>query len=471
MKTDLKNPQTFAQRFAVVDIETTGSRTDAHGITEVAIYLYNGLEIVDQWVSLINPGARIPDYITALTGISNDMVADAPAFEAVAHEIDRFTYGAIFVAHNVNFDYGFIHRAMGQAGLPFSRPKLCTARLSRKVFPGLRSYSLGRLCEHFGINIEARHRAWGDARATVDLLALILANDQRGLVIQSLKRGSQEKSLPPNLSQATYYRIPGSTGIYYFHNQRGETLYIGMASNLRKRINGHFSAGAKSRTQQTLFNNIYDISWEETGSELVAALLENAEIKRLWPPYNRALKKQQNRYGLYHFVGQDGYERLALGAVQKGNQPIIAYATEPEGRYDLKQLAALHGLCPKFCGLQRTPGACYDRQRGTCQGACEQAESATSYNQKVAQAIASATASQGSFLLLDKGRAQGEASVVWIDRGAYAGFGFIPADVSATNPDSLLHYVKPTKDDVDARKLIASYIRRDYQLKCISLDK
>ena len=451
---------TIKRKYAVVDIETTGSRTTQHGITEVAVYVYDGDQIIDEFSSLVNPGTPIPDFITALTGIDNEMVATAPSFTEIAQELLAILQGCVFVAHNVNFDYGFIKQEMDIAGLKLNLPKLCSARVSRKVFPKLPSYSLGNLCEHFGIENGARHRAGGDARATVDLLTLILEKDISGHVEQALKRGSKEAILPPNLDIKAYHRLPTATGIYYFHDQSGKVIYVGMAGNILKRINGHFSSGSKSKTNQALFNSIHDISHEILGDDMVAALVENAEIKRLWPQYNQALKRQTKRYGLYQFTGQDGYIRLQVSPVAKGFEPVLVYTSEAEGRYDLKRICTESSLCPKLCGLQKTQAACYDHDTGKCQGACIGQVTAESYNQQAHQAITQSSGQQGSFLILGKGRENTEASIVWIDEGKYMGYGFVPKSEQIEHPEAFLPFIKPTQDETDARRLVASYLRR-----------
>ena len=160
--------------FSIIDIETTGHSAKDGKITEIAIYVHNGTELVDSFVSLINPECYIPYYITKLTGIDNQMVATAPRFYEVAKKVVELTTGTTFVAHNVNFDYRFIQQEFLRLGYEYKRKTMCTVKLSRKYFPGYRSYSLGKLCDQLNIKIDGRHRAGGDALATVKLFELIL---------------------------------------------------------------------------------------------------------------------------------------------------------------------------------------------------------------------------------------------------------------------------------------------------------
>ena len=168
----------MSKTYAIVDIETTGGKATRHRITEIAIVLHDGKKILDQWETLINPECYIPHGITELTGITQEMVQDAPKFYEVAKTIVEKTEKAIFVAHNVRFDYGFLREEFKRLGYTFSRRQLCTVRLSRKAFPGLRSYSLGKLIKHFGIKVNDRHRAMADTLATVELFEKILRQEE-----------------------------------------------------------------------------------------------------------------------------------------------------------------------------------------------------------------------------------------------------------------------------------------------------
>src|SRR6201991_1990027 len=204
--------------YAIVDIETTGGHASANGITEIAICIHDGKKVVKRFQSLVNPHKEIPIYISALTGITNEMVQQAPPFEDVAADVYHLIHGKIFVAHNVNFDYSFVRYHLAAAGYDLQCNKLCTVRLGRKILPGLPSYSLGRLCRHLGIDNESRHRAAGDAEATAELFTLLLNSDTGNHIAEALKQRSREQVLPPNLPKQDVDRLPYSPGVYYFHN-------------------------------------------------------------------------------------------------------------------------------------------------------------------------------------------------------------------------------------------------------------
>jgi len=274
-------------KYVIVDIETTGGNPTHGGITEIAAILYDGNRVVDSFHSLIDPERMVPGFITGLTGIDNSMLEGAPKFSEIADELYDFLKGNVFVAHNVNFDYSFIREALKLAGIEYSAPKLCTVRLSRKAFPGFGSYSLGRICGHLSITIKERHRAMGDAEATVELFDKIIKSSP-DVILQTLKKSGGESFLPPHISRQRFLEIPESTGIYYFHDKNGQVIYVGKANDIRSRFKGHFSSNSKDK--MPLYNEIHDISWELTGNEFLAFLLESLEIKRLWPKYNKALK-------------------------------------------------------------------------------------------------------------------------------------------------------------------------------------
>ena len=240
--------------YAIVDIETTGGYAANHRITEIAIFHHDGIQITETFHTLINPGRDIPYYITGLTGISTEMVLSAPTFEEVAEEIFNFLDGKVFVAHNAHFDYSFLKREFELTGINWQAKKLCTVRLSRKIIPGLRSYSLGTLSESLGIEIINRHRANGDAHATVKIFDQLLRRDRDNYIAKALKKNSGETILPPNLPKEEFDRLPALPGVYYFHNARGQVIYVGKAINIKKRIAGHFTGEAREWSRSKIIN-------------------------------------------------------------------------------------------------------------------------------------------------------------------------------------------------------------------------
>ncbi|HAC24929.1 MAG TPA: DNA polymerase III subunit epsilon, partial [Cytophagales bacterium] len=357
--------------YAIVDIETTGSYADHHRVTEIAIYHHDGVQITGEFHTLINPGRKIPHYITGLTGITTQMVEEAPAFDQVAQQVLDRLKDRVFVAHNAHFDYSFLKKEFEEAGLPFAAKKLCTVRLSRKIIPGLESYSLGRLAESLGIRIINRHRAGGDAQATARIFHELLRRDKTGVIAQALKRNSGETILPPNLPKGDFDRLPAKAGVYYFHNQRGEVIYVGKAINIKKRIAGHFTGEAREWNRSNIRNEICRITWELTGSELIALILEAQEIRRLWPKYNLAQKYKTEEWGVFRYEDRNGYQRFVVNQVVRGSQPLITFTNKAEAWSFLWEKVKEYELCPKLSGLQLAKGLCFSHQSGTCKGACQ----------------------------------------------------------------------------------------------------
>jgi len=452
--------------YAVVDIETTGSFTGRHKITEIAIYIFDGKNIVDEYQTLINPESNIPPYISSMTGITNKMVENAPKFYEVAKNIYQILEGHIFVAHNVNFDYNFIRQEFKSLGGDFQSKKLCTVRLSRKIMPGLPSYSLGNLARHLGIKINGRHRAFGDAKATVEVLRLLLDNDKDDFIAKALKRNSFEATLPPNLTKEQFLDLPEKTGVYYFFDQKGKVIYVGKAKNIKSRIKNHFSPGSETTQKQNLFRDIFDINYELCGNELIALLYEAHEIKRLWPHYNRAQKRISWNFGIYPYEDQQGYKRFSISKINKSGQPFLVFKNQMEARNFLSKLVKDHELCPKLSGIQKSPASCFDYQIKKCNGACIGKEKPGKYNKRFNKALSAHQKLSESIAIIGNGRTFEESSVVWIENGKYMGFGYFDTSFDLSNVFQLKSFIKSYNDDQDIQRIIQMYLRnnKDYRI-------
>jgi DNA polymerase-3 subunit epsilon len=444
--------------YAIVDIETTGGFAANHRITEIAVFLHDGMQITDSYHTLINPGRPIPHYITGLTGISSEMVLDAPPFGDVAEDIFNLLDGKVFVAHNAQFDYSFLKREFEMAAINWQAKKLCTVRLSRKIIPGLRSYNLGSLADSLGIEIINRHRASGDAYATVKIFDHLLRRDTDGHIVKALKRNSGETILPPNLEKSEFDRLPAKAGVYYFLNARNQVIYVGKAVNIKKRIAGHFTGEAKEWSKSKIRNEIHHIAYELTGNELIALILESQEIRRLWPKYNRAQKFKVEEWGIYDYEDRNGYLRFSVNMVTKGSTPLIRFGTKGEAWNFLWESVRAFDLCPKLSGLQIAKGLCFDFQTGSCKGACEGIESAKKYNKRVQKAIDTFSEPGSNAVILGKGRSAEEYSMIVVDRGTYYGFGYVTNDVSITDFDQALRYVRKGIETPTVQNLVNSYL-------------
>ncbi|GAA0563543.1 exonuclease domain-containing protein [Chitinophaga japonensis] len=443
--------------YAIVDIETTGGHASANAITEIAVFVFNGAEVVEEYHTLVNPGRPIPLYIQSLTGITDEMVAEAPSFETVAPQVYHLLHDKIFVAHNVNFDYSFLQYQLNVCGYELKCRKLCTVRLGRKIVPGLPSYSLGNLCRSLQIPVHQRHRAAGDAAATVRLFALLLQRDTENAIATALSVGSKEQFLPPNLPPEQVKLLPGAPGVYYFHDRKGKVIYVGKARNLRKRVNSHFTGNNPGPQRQEFLRNIYSITYEITGTELMACILESVEIKRLWPVYNYAQKHVEFSYGFYCFEDQEGYLRLAIEKKRKYTTPLYAFKLLVEGHQLLRNLIRRFELCPRLCFLQKGNGACSPLQEHTCHGACEKKETPRLYNGRVQEAIAWLQEQQPSFVILDSGRDADEQSCILMEKGRFYGMGYVPRDIAVTGSHQLKDWLTPYPENEYILNLLRQY--------------
>lgn len=452
-------PEKENSLYAITDIETTGSYAAANGITEISIQVFDGNKVVDRFETLINPGQAIPRYIQSMTGITDEMVADAPFFDEVADTIYAFLHDKIFVAHNVNFDYSFLKAQLKNAGYDLQARKLCTVRLSRKILPGLASYSLGNLCRSLDIRIQNRHRAGGDSEATVKLFALLLKNDHDDFIQKSLRKNSKEQLLPPHVPKEHFDRLPYTPGIYYFHNQKGKIVYVGKAKNIRYRVNSHFSNNSSARQKQNFIQHVYAISFRECGTELMAAVLESTEIKKLWPVYNHSQKRWEDVYGIYTYEDQRGYHRLAIEKNKKQLPSAWSFHYLNEGYGLLRGLVKEFGLCPKLCFLQKDNGPCTGKEDGSCSGACEGSQPPAVYNRKVAKALGSLKKDE-SFMILDKGINGDDRSCILVEEGRFYGMGYIPGDTVVTSMEEAKEFLEVYKENSFIRNLLMGYKSR-----------
>lgn len=434
--------------YAIVDIETTGGHAAANGITEIAIYVHDGARVTRQFKTLINPGQKIPLYITALTGISNAMVASAPSFEEVAAEIHEILRKNVFVAHNVNFDFSFVRHHLKQHGYELNVKKLCTVRLSRKVFAGLRSYSLGNLCRSLSIEIENRHRADGDAKATVTLFDKILQAGGNSYIDSMLKRSSGEQWLPVNLERSVIDKLPNGPGVYYFHDKKGKLIYVGKAINIKKRVSSHFTHNDAEKKRQHFLRLVCNISYTVCSSELHALVLESTEIRRLWPKYNYSQKQPAQKYGLYSFEDGRGYINLAIDKKKKNLPALYNFNLLHEGLVLLKRMVDEFGLNHKLCHLDKTPLVAKDAF----------ADEPAVYNIKVKQAISSLEKQLPTFAIIDEGLSPEQKLCLLIDHGSFWGMGYVTGSQKLDNISDLKEMLDPHADNDFIRNSIYSFV-------------
>lgn len=443
------------QEYAIVDIETTGGNATHSRITEIAIIIHNGTKVIERWETLVNPQKDIPAPIFALTGINNEMVRDAPIFDDISEKVLEMLTNRIFVAHNVNFDYSFVHHQLKESGFQWSATKLCTVRAARKIKPGLQSYSLGKLCASLGIKLKNQHRAGGDAAATAILFSKLLQWDTTDVIAKMVKKNAQDQRLPPNLPPEHFNQLPEKPGVYYFYNEFNKVIYVGKAVNIKKRVASHFSGNSITPQRQHFMRDIHAISSEICATELMALLLECSEIKKLWPQYNRALKQFEPKFGLYHYEARNGYQYLAIKKLTKFQSAIETFNSLYDGINTVRQLAEQFQIDQRFCIFGATNnGETVAVQQSTDFPQTEE------HNSQIEKALEHLANNRPTFAIIEKGRDKNEQSCIWVENGHFYGMGYIPTDTSFQNPSEIKDFLTQYPSNHYTKQLLFSYAEK-----------
>ena len=450
--------------YAILDIETTGGQFNEEGITEIAIYKFDGHEIVDQFISLVNPEKPIQPFVVKLTGINNAMLRSAPKFYEVAKRIIEMTEGCTLVAHNSSFDYRILRTEFRRLGYDFDKETLCTVELSKKLIPGHLSYSLGKLVRALGIPMTDRHRASGDAMATVKLFKMLLAKDLEKEIVKSFIKTEIKTGLSPKLLDIVE-SLPSKTGIYYIHNEKGDLIYIGKSKNIKKRVNQHFS-GTTSKCLKIQLE-VYAVTFEETGSELIALLKESEEIKVNKPIFNRAQRKSIFQWALYQEKDENGYINLKLQKADGRKKEITSFVSVQEGKNALFRITSSYNLCQKHTGLYETKNECFQHKIKECDGACIGKISPEVYNQRVQQFIEKNQFENDNMVVIDRGRSVEERSAVLIENGIYKGYCFYDLNYQISNVEILKNIIIPMQNNRDTRNIIHGYLRKNKVMKIV----
>ncbi len=296
-------------KYAVIDIETTGGNFNEEGITEIAIHLFDGMDVIDSFISLINPEKGIQPFVVQLTGINNKMLRNAPKFHEVAKRIVEITQGAVLVAHNASFDYRVLKNEFARLGYPFEVPTLCTVELSKKLLPDQETYSLGKLCRAIGIPISDRHRANGDAIAALKLFQVLLEKDREMEIVKKSIREGNARDLSDKLLRLLE-EVPDASGLVYFHRYNGDVIYVGKGRNMKKHVNQIFLRSTKRH--QSMVKEMQSLTFEVTGSELIARIKYQEELTIHRPRFNKRKKVEPRKI-------QFGHENMIL--IDKGRVP------------------------------------------------------------------------------------------------------------------------------------------------------
>lgn len=449
--------------YSIIDIETTGGAGRQDKITEIAIFVHDGEKVVDEFISLVNPECTIPPNITEITGINNAMVDSAPKFYEIAKRIVEITEGTIFVAHSVNFDYSFVKNEFKRLGFNYNRKRLCTVKLARKYLPGHKSYSLGKICPELGIEINGRHRAGGDAAATVELFEMILEKNGNHILSDNKQ---WVVNLPDNLERSVVETLPEGTGVYYFYNQEKELIYVGKSTNIYSRILSHLG-NVTSKKAIEMKENIADISFEETGSELIALLFESDEIKSNKPFYNVAQRRTRFLWGVNTFYDLDGYLNFEIIKNSKDSEVNLSFTSKLEARKFIERLIDEYGLCPKLSGVYESSSHCFNYLVNKCKGACVKEQSADQYNLLAEGVVNNFKYFSENFVIFDEGRVDGEDAIIVIQEGRYRGYGYLEEGTPIHSIEELLGRLILKEENKDTRKIINGYLSKKKNLKIV----
>ena len=440
-----------------VDIETTGGSYRTSRVLEVAAIRHeNGT--TKEFSTLINPQAHIPVAITRLTGITQADIADAPTFDQVADELLELCEDAIFVAHNVRFDYSFLKAEFARVGIEFSPRLFCTVRLSRALYAQHKGHSLAKLIDRHEIPVLDRHRALADARAIKYFTELAFDEHGQERFAEAVARQLKSQYLPPNLDMAELDGIGDLPGVYIFKDEHGQPLYVGKSVTLRSRILSHFRD--TSSKELKISQQVHHVETIHTGSELGALVLESRLVKQLQPLFNRQLR----RTSLYALLVKSEVASYATLEVRSGSidpetdlsSVYGIYETRTKAKTRLLELTRTFQLCPKLMGIEKTAGACFSYQLGRCKGACVGKEAPSTYNRRFEVALEHSKVATWPFKssVAVPVNQEGERVVIdnWIIRG------FLNAEGEHIYEDQAPNF------DVDEYKIIKRFLRSNLQV-------
>ena len=452
--------------FAIIDIETCGGKYEYRRgrITEICIAIHDGLKVVEKFTTLINPECYISPYFISLSGITNEMVAKAPKFHEIAKTIIDMTEGKIFVAHNVAFDYGFIKDEFAGLGYKYKRETLCTVRLSRKLMPGKLSYSLGKLCDSIGIDVQNRHRAEGDVDATIQLFDRLL---ELKSMHPQFKNQGVEDLMTRRIDKIKHYildKLPEACGVYYFLNKEQQIIYIGKSVNMYNRAMSHFNS--KESKGKKMLNDLYNVDFVKTGSELVALLHEAQEIKSHKPHYNRMRKADVFTHSIDWFMDDNGIINFKIVEYENTVNTLVSFANYATARERIEHWIDEYALCLRYCHLTSDEAICFNHQIKKCNGICAGEEEITIYNKRAKEIMDSIIFKNEHFALIDHGKTPEERSIILVENGHYVGYGYIDRADTFSSLEECRALVNKATFYPDADDLIRGFLKTN-RLKTI----
>lgn len=454
--------------YAILDIETTGGKFNEEGITEIAIHKFDGHQVVDKFISLVNPEKPIQPFVVNLTGINNKMLRTAPKFHEVAKRIVEITDSTVLVAHNAQFDYRILRTEFRRLGYNFERKTLCTVDLSKKLIPEAESHSLGKLVRSLGIPVSDRHRANGDALATLKLFKVLLSKDSDKEILKGIIRDKEHGELSDRQLDIVE-SLPSQTGVYYMHDKDGEILYLGKSSNIKKRVNQHFTNGGKKSRQ--LQKATKKVSFEKTGSDLAALLKENEELRRNKPKYNSRPPRKNFSYIVKTVDKENGYKQLVAEKSSLRKDAFATFNSLAGAKNFIFKVTKDFELCPKLNGISEAKRSCSSYENGECKGACINQELAETYNKRVLKVLDTYSINQKNIVIVDKGREIGEYIAFLVKKGQFQGFGYYDLNHQISNLNILESIITPMNGNENTTHIIETYLRKRRVHKIMELDK
>lgn len=453
--------------YAVIDVEATGGKKGEESIIEIAIFLYDGEKITDQLISLVQPDREIDVYVQKLTQITPKMVKTAPKFHEIAKRIIEITDGAILVGHNVEFDYRMLKQEFRKLGYTYYRETIDTVTLSEKYFPDAESYSLGKLSKSLGIPVSDRHRASGDARATLELFQILQDKDSSKDIV--LKDVVTEKKAGSVKYDALLSDLPNEIGIFYILDKNNQIIYLSKSDNIaqsaRKLLTGKSSLSNKIKL------SVAQITYETTGNELVSWLKENNEIKTLNPSLNENKKKLNYPFTIY--VDQiNGYKQLRIGRTDYNNPQhfVLRMNSYNNAVRFLSLISEEYELCSKINEIYLGEGACLGYSVGECHGACIRQEAPESYNQRVNDFLGKVCLENKSLLIIGKGRSLSEKSFTWLKNGVCKGYGYFDLNNQIKTEELIRKRMIPIEENEDMNSMARGFLFSEKYLEIKALN-
>ncbi len=423
------------EKLVFVDLETTGASATHGRILEVGMLRVESGKIVDTFSSLVNPHTYIPPEIERLTGISQKDVQNAPTFDSLAKDIYAFIKDAIFVAHNVRFDYGFLKSEFARSEITFTARHFCTVRLSRLLYPRFKRHNLDSIIERFGFLCENRHRALDDAKIIQQFYERAKATITSDIFERAVSVALKKPSLPLQLKAEVLDSLPEQPGVYIMYGSGGAPLYVGKSISIKERVLSHFASDIRSASEMKIAQQIESIETITTPGELGALILESSMIKKMLPLYNKKLRIKRELTAIRRKKNKDGYETISLDPVERIHPDDIYNESEEriigvcnskrQAKALLAGIAKEFLLCEKLLQLESTNAACFSYRLGLCHGACVKAESSLKYNMRFVEAFSSIQIKpwpfKGPIVIEEKNEQVGETQFFYIDKWCYLG--------------------------------------------------